>query len=87
MNNSLYIGGFVYNKLTTCTNFNLVSMNPVAYINSSAIMPWIGNTYYYTKAFADPTNTDYQATAVCDAIYTTASNGWSTWMKKAHISD
>ena len=84
--NDTYIAS-VYSKLTTCTNFNLVSMNPVAYINSSAIMPWIGNTYYYTKAFSDPTNTDYQATAVCDAIYTTASNGWSTWMKKAHISD
>ena len=58
-------------------------MNPVAYINSASIMPWIGNTYYYSKAFAEPTKTAYQATAVGAALYTTAQNGWATWVRLA----
>ena len=77
----------IYEKLTQCTNFNLTSMNPVAYINSASIMPWIGNTYYYAKAFAEPNTAAYQATAVGNALYTTASNGWASWCRRAGISD
>ncbi len=74
-------------KLTTCKNFNLVSMNPVAYMNSSAIMPWINNVYYYSKAFAEPTNDEYKAPAVGAKMYETAQSGWKNWVKKAGVSD
>ena len=77
----------IHEKLTQCKNFNLVSMNPVAYVNSASIMPWIGNTYYYAKAFADPSNATYQATAVGNTIFQTAKNGWASWCKKANVSD
>ena len=77
----------IYTKLTTTTNFNLTSMNPVAYINSASIMPFIGNTYYYAKAFSDPSNAAYQATTVCNNIYTAAQNGWASWCTLAGISD
>ena len=84
--NDTYINS-IYKKLTECKNFNLVSTNPVAYINSASIMPWIGNTYYYSKAFAAPTNDAYKGAAIGNAIYTTAKNGWSSWCKKAGITD
>ncbi len=84
--NDTYIKS-VYEKLTTSKNFNLVSMNPVAYTNSSAIMPWIGNVYYYSKAFAEPSNTAYQGAAVGATIYNTAKSSWSSWCRKAHVSD
>ena len=58
-------------------------MNPVAYINSADIMPWIGNEYYYSKAFAEPTKADYQATAVGNKIYSKAQAGWSSWLTLA----
>ena len=80
--NDTYIAS-VYEKLTTCTNVNVCSMNPVAYINSASIMPWIGNTYYYSKAFAAPTNTSYQSSAVGQALYSTAQNGWASWVRLA----
>ena len=73
--------------LTQTTNFNLVSMNPVAYVNSASIMPWIGNEYFYSKAFAEPSNATYQATAVGNSIYTKAQNGWSSWCRLANVSD
>ena len=84
--NDTYINS-IYKILTESKNFNLVSTNPVAYINSASIMPWIGNTYYYSKAFAAPTNDAYKGTAIGNAIYTTAKNGWSSWCKKAGVSD
>ena len=77
----------IYEKLTQCQNFNLTSMNPVAYINSASIMPWIGNTYYYAKAVAEPNNADYQATTVGNNLYTTASNGWASWCRIAGVRD
>ena len=80
--NDTYIKS-VYEKLTQCTNVNVCSMNPVAYINSASIMPWIGNTYYYSKAFSAPSNTSYQATAVGQSIYQTAQNGWASWVRLA----
>ena len=73
----------VYNKLTTCTNVNVCSMNPVAYINSASIMPWIGNTYYYSKAFSDPSNSAYSSSTVGQNLYTTAQNGWASWVRLA----
>ena len=82
--NDTYIAS-VYNKLTTCTNFNVCSMNPVAYINSASIMPWIGNTYYYAKAFAEPSNVAYQSATVGNNLYTTAQNGWASWVRLAGI--
>ena len=82
--NDTYIAS-VYNKLTTCTNFNVCSMNPVAYINSASIMPWIGNTYYYAKAFAEPSNAAYQSATVGNNLYTTAQNGWASWVRLAGI--
>ena len=84
--NDTYINS-VYKILTESKNFNLVSTNPVAYINSASIMPWIGNTYYYSKAFAAPTNDAYKGTAIGNAIYTTAKNGWASWCKKANVTD
>ena len=84
--NDTYINS-VYSKLTTCTNVNVCSMNPVAYINSASIMPWIGNEYYYSKAFAEPTNAAYQATTVGNNIYTKAQNGWSSWCRLAGVTD
>ena len=75
--NDTYINS-VYKILTESKNFNLVSTNPVAYINSASIMPWIGNTYYYSKAFAAPTNNDYKGAAIGAAIYSTAQKGWKT---------
>ena len=80
--NDTYIAS-IYNKLTTCTNINVCSMNPVAYINSASIMPWIGNEYYYTKAFAEPAKADYQSTAVGNALYSKAQNGWASWVRLA----
>ena len=80
--NDTYIKS-VYEKLTTCTNVNVCSMNPVAYINSASIMPWIGNTYYYSKAFSAPSNTAYQSTAVGQSLYQTAQNGWASWVRLA----
>lgn len=77
----------IYEKLTDCTQFNLVSTNPVAYVNSAAIMPWIGNTYYYSKAFAAPNDDKYTPTTVCNNIYTTAKNSWESWVKKAGVKD
>ncbi len=73
----------VYEKLTESTQVNICSTNPVAYINSASIMPWIGNNYYYSKAFAAPTNNSYKAEAVGAAIYQTAQNGWASWVRKA----
>ena len=84
--NDTYINS-IYTILTESKNFNLVSTNPVAYINSASIMPWIGNTYYYSKAFAAPTNDAYKGTAIGNKIYETAQNGWSSWCKKAGVSD
>lgn len=84
--NDTYIKS-VYEKLTQCTQFNLVSTNPVAYVNSASIMPWIGNTYYYSKAFADPTNSAYSAETVCNNIYNTAKDSWASWVKKAGVKD
>lgn len=77
----------VNDKLTQTTNFNLVSINPVAVVNSASIMPWIGNTYYYTKAFADPSNSAYSAATVGQTIYNTARSSWSDWVKKANVKD
>ena len=82
--NDTYVAS-VYNKLTQCTNVNVCSMNPVAYINSASIMPWIGNTYYYSKAFADPEKADYQYTAVGNSLYSKAQNGWASWVRLAGI--
>lgn len=84
--NDTYIKS-VYEKLTQTTNFNLTSMNPVAYINSSSIMPWIGNTYYYSKAFAEPSNDNYQSTKVGAKLYETARNGWASWCTLAQVTD
>ncbi len=73
----------IYNKLTTCTNVNICSMNPVAYINSSSIMPWIGNTYYYSKAFGKPSDSAYAGTTIGNKIYQTARDGWASWVRLA----
>ena len=80
--NDTYIKS-VYDKLTQCTQVNICSTNPVAYINSSSIMPWIGNEYYYSKAFAEPSNAKYQATTVGSTIYSKAQAGWSSWVRLA----
>ena len=77
----------IYQKLTTCKDFNLVSMNPVAYVNSSEVMPWIHNTYYYAKAFAAPKNTAYQATAVGNSIYSYAQGAWGDYVRLAGVHD
>ncbi len=77
----------IYSKLTTCTNVNITSMNPVAYINSASIMPWIGNVYYYSKAFAAPTDAKYQATTVGNNIYNTARSSWTSWCRIAGCVD
>ena len=77
----------IYEKLTECTNVNITSTNPVAYINAASIMPWIGNEYYYSSAFAAPTKTDYQATAVGANIYAKAQGGWSNWCRLAGMVD
>ena len=77
----------IYNKLTTCTNINLTSMNPVAYVNSASIMPWIGNDYYYSKAFAAPADAKYSATTIGNNLYETARNGWSSWCRLAGVRD
>ena len=74
-------------RLTECTNFNLVSTNPIAFINAAALMPWINNEYYYTKAVAFPSDAQYQKTAVGNALYQKARDSWSSWMKKAGITD
>ena len=73
----------VYNKITTCENFNLVSTNPVAIVNSSVIMPWINNKYYYAVAFAKPDGEVYTPSAVATTIYNAARNSWASWVKKA----
>ena len=77
----------VYEKLTDCTQFNLVSTNPVAYVNSAAIMPWLNNNYYYSKAFAAPDNTDYAPAAVGQTIYESAKGSWPSWVAKAGVKD
>ena len=74
-------------RLTECTNFNLVSTNPIAFINAAALMPWINNEYYYTKAVAFPSDAQYQKEAVGNALYNKAKDSWSSWMKKAGLSD
>ena len=84
--NDTYIKS-VKEKLTEAKQFNLVSMNPVAYINSASIMPWIGNTYYQTNAFASPEDSKYSAETAGNNIYSTAQNGWSSWCKLAGVSD
>ena len=77
----------IYEKLTQCTNVNIASMNPVAYINSASIMPWIGNEYYYSTAYAAPTNTAYQGAAIGANIYATAQGGWTNWCRLAGMVD
>ncbi len=86
LRNDKYIDS-IYRRLTECTNFNLVSTNPIAFINAAAIMPWINNEYYYTKAVAFPDNAQYQKETVGNNIYQKAKDSWSSWMKKAGISD
>lgn len=77
----------VYKKLTESTNFNLVSNNPISYINSADLMPWISNEYFYSKATAFPTDTKYAADTVCNGLYEKAKKSWPTWMKNAGIQD
>lgn len=77
----------VYNKTVQCTNFNVVSTNPVAIINNAAIMPWINNEYYYAKAYAKPAGEIYQPSDVANAIYTAAQAGWANWVKRAGVHD
>ena len=77
----------VHAKLTECTQINLVSNNPVAYVNSAAIMPWINNNYYYSKAFAFPDNEDYKPAKVGQTVYDAAKAGWSSWLQKAGVKD
>lgn len=82
--NDKYVAS-VYSKLTTCTQFNLVSTAQIAIVNASAIMPWIDNDYYYTKAFAKPS--DYTPSVIGAAIYSSAQKSWPSWMQRAGVHD
>ena len=85
--NDTYIAS-VYEKLTTCTNVNVCSMNPVAYINSAYVMPWINNKYYYNEAFAaygEDNESSYYGSVIGANIYTAARNGWATWVHAASL--
>ena len=81
--NDTYIAS-VYRKLTETQCFNLTSTNPVAYINQF-VMPWVGNTYYYAKAFSAPGNSAYQPTAVGNTVYSDAIKNWSGWVHTAGL--
>lgn len=71
--------------LTECENFNLVSQNPITIWNTNAVMPWIENKYYYQNACSDPTANSPEN--VGEAMYTTARQGWSSWLMNAGLSD
>ena len=75
----------IHKKLTECVQFNLVSTNPVAYVNN--VVPWINDNYFYSKSFADPTNPDYNPTAVRTSVYNVVRAGWANWLTKAGVSD
>ena len=73
----------VYDKLTECTNFNVVSDNLICYANTDKVMPWIENTYYYNIAGAGA----YDPATVGTTMYNTAKAGWATWLRNAGLRD
>lgn len=75
----------IHKKLTECVQFNLVSTNPVAYVNN--VVPWINDNYFYSKSFADPTNPDYNPATVRAGVYDVVRAGWNSWLQKAGVSD
>jgi len=75
----------IYDLLTECKNFNLVSSNPIAYWNTNTVMPWIQNVYYYAKACQSPSENTPEI--VGNKMYTAAKNGWSSWLRNANLSD
>lgn len=83
--NDTYINS-IYHKLTDCTNFNIVSNNPISYVNTG-VMPWIDNKYYYAKSFAFPNDNEYKTATVGQTIYQYAKNNWENWMKRAGLKD
>ena len=74
----------IHQKLSD-TNINLVSMNPITVWNVDVVMPWIGNTYYYTKACATPAS--YTSAIIGPTMYNTAKKGWQGWLDNAGLSD
>lgn len=75
----------VYDKITQCQNFNVVSPNPMAYANADSLMPWVNNTYVYAAAAANPASA---TPAIIGAqLYDVAKQNWKSWMNNAHVSD
>lgn len=76
----------IHEKLSG-TNINIVSTNPITYLTTNKVMPWVGNEYYYAKAAASPSDTSYQSSALGTTLYEAAKSGWSSWLKSAGLSD
>ena len=74
----------IHEKLSH-TNFSLVSQNPITYLTTNKVMPWVNNEYYYVKAASDPSS--YTADVVTKAVYEAAKSGWASWCRTASLSD
>ncbi len=75
----------VYELLTECKNFNLVSQNEITYWNTNTVMPWIENKYYYQNACSEPSKNTPEI--VGNTMYNTAKKGWSSWLRTAGLKD
>lgn len=76
----------VHEKLSA-KNINIVSTNPITYLTTNKVMPWIGNTYYYDKCAADSDKSAYTSAALGKTVYETAKSGWKSWMNSAGLKD
>lgn len=73
----------IHEKLSE-NNFALVSNNPITYLTTNKVMPWVNNEYYYQKAAADPSSN--QASTVGDKVYEAAKSGWASWCRSAGLA-
>ena len=73
----------IHEKLSE-NNFALVSKNPITYLTTNKVMPWVNNDYYYAKAASDPSSN--QASTVGSKIYEAAKSGWASWCRSAGLA-
>ncbi len=74
----------VNKKLTTETNFNLYSNEPIAYLTSATVQPWLANKYHYVPAFAGKGTTDNPDDVFAE-MYSTAKANWRSWLYNAGL--
>ena len=72
----------IHEKLST-TNFSVVSQNPITYLTTNKVMPWVNNDYYYQKAASDPTGNN--PSTVGNKVYQAAKSGWASWLHTAGL--